>query len=116
MVTVGSLSKAFWPGLRVGWIRASERAVARLARLKEVWDNGTSIVSQLVAAHLLERAPALLRLRRRQARTALEVVERELGASLGDWRWTSPAGGLSLWAEVPHGSPELAADPPDPVP
>src|SRR5204863_409265 len=34
VITIGSLSKIFWAGLRVGWIRGSETLVERLARLK----------------------------------------------------------------------------------
>lgn len=104
VVTVGSLSKLFWPGLRLGWIRASEQAVARLARLKAVWDNGTSVVSQFIGAHLLANSAHLLDDRRSRARTTLAVVEAELRTSLPDWRWSSPAGGLSVWVEIPAGS------------
>src|SRR5215207_245993 len=55
IVSVGSMSKLFWSGLRVGWIRASRPLIARLTRLKATADLGTPLLSQLVAAQLLTR-------------------------------------------------------------
>ena len=49
MLTVGSLSKLFWGGLRVGWIRGPESMITRLSRLKAVIDLSGSLVSQAVA-------------------------------------------------------------------
>jgi DNA-binding transcriptional MocR family regulator len=34
VITIGSLSKIFWAGLRVGWIRGAVPLIERLARLK----------------------------------------------------------------------------------
>src|SRR5262249_9002937 len=34
VLTIGSLSKLFWGGLRIGWIRASEELLSRITRLK----------------------------------------------------------------------------------
>ena len=56
ILTVGSLSKLFWGGLRIGWIRASEEMLARIARLKIIADLGGSLLSQLAAVKLLARA------------------------------------------------------------
>jgi hypothetical protein len=44
IATIGSMSTVFWGRLRVGWIRASERTIFRLAQLKAVADLGTSVV------------------------------------------------------------------------
>ena len=53
ILTIGSLSKLVWPGLRVGWIRAPEPIVQRLARLKSAMDLGSPITTQAVAARLV---------------------------------------------------------------
>ncbi|MGH3585878.1 MAG: PLP-dependent aminotransferase family protein, partial [Pseudonocardia sp.] len=53
-VAIGSLSKLFWGGLRVGWIRARKPALLEaLARAKAADDLGSSLVSQVVAEECL---------------------------------------------------------------
>jgi len=109
-LTVGSLSKLFWGGLRVGWIRGPEPLVARLSRLKVVSDLSGSLVSQAVAARVLHRARELAATRRAQVRTHLEHATRLLRKHLPEWSWRTPAGGLSLWLRMPSGNAsELAA-------
>jgi DNA-binding transcriptional MocR family regulator len=103
VLTVGSLSKLFWGGLRVGWIRGPEPLIARLSRLKVVSDLSSSLVSQAVAIHMLERAQRLTTIRRRQVKSGLEHAVRLLGKHLPDWTYRRPAGGLSLWVRIPAG-------------
>src|SRR5262249_35436696 len=52
VLTVGSLSKLFWGGLRIGWIRSSEELLARIARLKIIADLGGSGLSPLAPGKL----------------------------------------------------------------
>lgn len=47
---VGSCSKTFAPGLRVGWIIGPESVIKRLADIKMQHDYGTSSISQIVLA------------------------------------------------------------------
>ena len=46
VLTIGSLSKLMWPGLRIGWVRAPEPIVERLARLKSANDLGSPLLTQ----------------------------------------------------------------------
>jgi DNA-binding transcriptional MocR family regulator len=101
VVTVGSLSKLFWGGLRVGFVRAPEPVIQRLARIKLVADHGSSVVSQVFAASLLVGADAQRTIRERLARERLDVLTALLRVHLPEWRWTEPAGGLCLWVRVP---------------
>lgn len=103
VLTVGSLSKLIWGGLRVGWVRASEEIIERLARLKVMADLGNSVVSQVVAARLLSRVGEIRQARRRLLTERLELAALELGRRLPDWTWRRPAGGLSLWVRLPRG-------------
>ncbi len=110
VLTVGSLSKLFWGGLRVGWVRGPEPLIERLSRLKVVSDLSGSLVSQAVAARVLPRAKELASIRRRLIRTRLERTTRLLAKHLPDWRYRRPAGGLSVWIRVPAGDvSELSA-------
>jgi DNA-binding transcriptional MocR family regulator len=103
VLTVGSLSKVLWGGLRIGWIRAPEPILARLTRLKILTDLGCSILSQLAAVELLARIEAIRRARRREVRAKYGRMARLLKSLLPSWSWTPPAGGLTLWVKLPHG-------------
>jgi DNA-binding transcriptional MocR family regulator len=110
VLTIGSLSKLFWGGLRVGWIRGPEPVIARLARLKVVNDLSGSIVSQAVATRVLAYAEELADTRRRQATERLERTTALLARHLPSWTYRRPAAGLSLWLRIPHGDvTELAS-------
>lgn len=101
ILTLGSMSKVFWGGLRIGWVRGDEATIARLARIKAVTDFGTPILPQLVAAQLLGELEPVAARRRRELTERLEVLTCALAEHLPDWRWERPAGGLSVWARLP---------------
>lgn len=103
VVSIGSMSKLCWGGLRIGWIRAPEPVLVRLASLKVASDLGSAMLSQVVATHLLERADEVRRLRRAQIVKQRDTLAAELARRLPDWSWALPAGGLSMWARLPHG-------------
>jgi DNA-binding transcriptional MocR family regulator len=103
VLTVGSLSKLYWGGLRIGWIRGPEPLIHRLARRKAMDDLGSSVLSQAVAVRLLERADEVAKLRRKQALERLDALARGLARHLPDWEWKRPAGGLALWVRLPRG-------------
>jgi DNA-binding transcriptional MocR family regulator len=100
VITIGSASKAFWAGLRIGWIRASPELVGRLALARATLDLGSPIVEQLVAAELLAEAEAILAAQRTALRSRRDGLAAVLAATLPAWRFRVPAGGLSLWVEL----------------
>ena len=104
VVSIGSLSKLFWAGLRVGWIRASRSAIAQLGQLKAVADLGCSLVSQAIAVGMLADVERLSDLRRAELTLRLALLEDLLHGALPDWRWRRPEGGLCIWARLPAGS------------
>ena len=106
VLTVGSMSKLFWGGLRVGWVRGSRAVIARLARLKVVADLSGSVIGQSLAARLLPRREEVVRLRRRQLVARLERLTGLLREELPEWSWAPPKGGLSLWLRLPTPSAE----------
>ena len=55
VVSIGGMSKAYWGGLRIGWVRASAPLVQRLAALRVGVDMASPVLEQLVAVHLLRR-------------------------------------------------------------
>jgi DNA-binding transcriptional MocR family regulator len=104
IAVVGSFSKQFWAGLRVGFVRAPEPVAARLVRVKATHDLGSSAVSQAMALALLEhRGHARALTRRGEALAGLATLLADLLAEhLPSWRVTVPTGGLSLWVQLPE--------------
>jgi len=103
ILTVGCISKLIWPGLRAGWIRATENVIERLARLKAALDLGSPLWTQAVAARLIAAIPEARRLRRKQLLPRRNVLAELLKKRLPDWEFRLPAGGLFLWTRLPRG-------------
>ena len=64
VITVGSMSKSFWGGLRIGWLRANRTLVERLAAVRSLQDMAGSVLDQLVANRLLTEHPGALEVQR----------------------------------------------------
>lgn len=110
VVTVGSMSKAFWAGLRIGWVRAEPDLIARLAQARGGSDLAGPVLEQLIAARLLDGAQDVLPARRALLRASRDVLVDALRRELPDWRCEVPAAGMVLWVELPdRSSTQLAA-------
>jgi len=107
VVAIGSASKTFWGGLRVGWVRAHPDLVARMAAARSHVDMGTAVLEQLVVAELLAQSDDLLVGRRVALRERRDLLVGLLQDRLPAWRFDVPAGGLSLWADL--GAPVSSA-------
>jgi DNA-binding transcriptional MocR family regulator len=99
VVTVGSLSKSHWAGLRVGWVRAPRSLVARLAESRSALDLAPPVLEQLVAAELLADDDAVER-RREQLRLRRAALVSALDEHCPGWTWRTPSGGLVLWVRL----------------
>jgi DNA-binding transcriptional MocR family regulator len=103
VLTIGSVSKVLWAGLRVGWIRAPRPTIERLMRLKITADLGSAVIAQNVAAALMPRMAEAIEERRRFLRDGHDTMTASLSEHLPDWSWTPPRGGCTLWVRMPHG-------------
>jgi DNA-binding transcriptional MocR family regulator len=103
VVTVGSLSKSVWGGIRVGWLRGPRQLVTRLARRRAVHDLGGSVLAQLIAAALLPDLDALLARSASERRRRHAALHDGLRQALPSWRFTPAGGGQTLWVELPAG-------------
>ena len=54
LVTIGSLSKLYWGGMRTGWVRADAGLIRRLAAAKAATDLGSAAFQQSITAALME--------------------------------------------------------------
>jgi DNA-binding transcriptional MocR family regulator len=100
-VTVGSLSKTVWGGLRIGWVRADPVLVRRLAFARATVDMATPVLEQLLGAHALLHFDELLDDRRRVARVRRRALIDALERHAPAWSFGWPSGGLFVWARLP---------------
>jgi 2-aminoadipate transaminase len=106
VIYLGTLSKVFAPGFRLGWVVAPEPVIAKLAQLKQGADLQTATFTQMVACEVarggfLDRHVRRIRQVYDERRLAmLESLARHFPAGA---RWTRPSGGLFLWVTLPPG-------------
>ncbi len=101
-ILIGSSSKAYWGGFRVGWIRAPRDAVMPLVQARMMDDLGTSAFDQLVVAELLTEGGQTAAAGRARLRAARDHLLAELARELPDVQAPCPPGGLSLWVTLPE--------------
>ncbi|SNY40838.1 PLP-dependent aminotransferase family protein [Paractinoplanes atraurantiacus] len=103
IITIGSLSKLIWGGLRVGWVRAPAALIARLARMRTVFDLGGNVPAQLAAARLLPHLGPELARSAQLRKTRHDHLRSELARALPSWHAPAVQGGQTLWVRLPHG-------------
>ncbi|MBY6365951.1 MocR-like transcription factor YczR [Rhodococcoides corynebacterioides] len=103
VVTVGSLSKSVWGGLRLGWVRADAAHLARIATGYSHRQLSVSLIDQYAALELLADYEDVVAHRCAQLRAGRDALTAALARSVPSWRFRSPAGGLSVWCTLPSG-------------
>lgn len=101
IITIGSLSKVFWGGLRIGWVRAKPAVVSHLAGLKAASDLGGNSPSQVSAVAMLEHYEETRLWRKLQLGESLQALTAALKTRLPEWQWEAPLGGPHLWIRLP---------------
>ena len=99
-VTVGSVGKTVWGGVRIGWIRAERRLIQKLTRARSAGDLGTPALEQLVVKNLLEQYDTILETRRAQLRAGRDHLAGALAVAFPQWRVPNPDGGLTTWVNL----------------
>ncbi|HET6481720.1 MAG TPA: PLP-dependent aminotransferase family protein [Actinoplanes sp.] len=100
VVSIGGMSKAYWGGLRIGWVRASAPLAQRLAAIRVGVDMASPVLEQLVAVRLLEQSAKIVGDRRAELRRQRDALVAAVGLLLPEWRFVPPPGGATLWAEL----------------
>jgi DNA-binding transcriptional MocR family regulator len=100
-ITLGSLSKSVWGGLRVGWIRAEPALIHRLAEVRASIDMASPVFEQIVAVQVLRHLDQIVADRRATIAHRRDVLIDALAQRLPEWHYEPPAGGLFLWARLP---------------
>ena len=102
VITLGSASKSFWGGLRIGWIRASQPLIRRLALARGNEDMGGPLLEQLATVHLLENQGPIRAHRQKLLAQRCIALTDAVHRNLPDWTVPNPQGGLSLWCHLPE--------------
>lgn len=101
VVSIGSLSKSHWAGLRTGWIRAEEAMITRFVATRTTMDLGGPVVEQLAAARLVRSFAEPLDARLQELRHNRESLLALLAEHLPEWEVERPLGGLTAWYRLP---------------
>jgi 2-aminoadipate transaminase len=106
VIYLGTVSKTFSPGVRVGWVLADPSVIQRVVLAKEAADLCGSNFTMLLTERwfsdearwrgALERLVAAYRSRRD---AMLRAVEKHFPPTAG---WTRPAGGFYVWVSLPE--------------
>ena len=96
-MTIGSVGKTLWGGLRLGWVRADTDTITRLVAARHVHDLGTPILEQLVLLHALPYLADVAETRRAQLRASRDHLVARLAERLPTWDVPHVHGGLALW-------------------
>jgi 2-aminoadipate transaminase len=102
---VGTVSKVFAPGVRVGWVHAPHQILHRVNLAKQGSDLCTSTLAQLLALRFLRHArrDEVLGRMQRLYRARRDAMVQAIEGALPDAAFTVPAGGLFLWATLADG-------------
>jgi len=106
VVYLGTVSKVFAPGLRVGFVVAPTPVARWLVTAKQGIDLHTSTPNQALAALYLESGelqrhlPEIIALYKPRYQAMLNALDRSFPR---DIRWSQPEGGMFVWAEGPEG-------------
>ena len=106
VVQLGSFSKIFAPGIRLGWVIGAEEFLDKLTVCKQSTDLCSPIINQYLAAEYLRSGELdknlvnSLKLYRHKRDTMLRALEKYMpeGSS-----WTHPEGGLFIFLYMPEG-------------
>jgi len=105
--TVGSFSKSFLPGFRIGFICTPGPMAVPLVKLKRATERSDSFFLQTLLLEFIKKGYMDLHIRK-MARIYSErkrVTDAAMREHLPpEFRWEVPLGGFSFWVEMPQGT------------
>lgn len=106
VISLGTFSKIFCPGLRVGWVHGNKTVIDTLKLIKPNMDLSSPSIGQLqvyeymkaydLDAHIIEACKVY----KRRRDIMMTIFEKKLSEKV---TYTKPKGGLFTWLELPEG-------------
>jgi len=105
VIYLSTFSKTLSPGIRLGWIVASERVIAPLVQAKQGADLQTGTFIQYVAHDIVGRG--IIKRHVKRIRSVYKERRDVMLAAMEEYfppgvTWTRPQGGLFLWVRMPE--------------
>ena len=106
VILLGTLSKTFAPGLRLGWVLGSEQVIEKIIVAKQSADLCTPILNQELAGRYIasgkfdENLKKTIALYRGKRNLMLECLDKYMPEGV---TWTKPDGGLFMLVTLPEG-------------
>lgn len=105
VIMLGTFSKIFCPGLRLGWMMAPAEWTDRMVVAKQSMDLASPTFNQLIAAEFMKRgllAPQIESIKELYGKKC-QIMLNALKAFMPPGvTWTKPEGGLFLWVRLPE--------------
>lgn len=106
VVILGTFSKIFCPGFRIGWVVGHPDVLDKLVVAKQATDLCTSAFNQRIAARYMERGlldPKIEQIRQMYAVKRINMLKVMDEHMPDTFTWTRPEGGLFLMVYGPEG-------------
>ncbi|MBS3886895.1 MAG: PLP-dependent aminotransferase family protein [Dethiobacter sp.] len=106
VIYLGSFSKTFIPGIRVGWIVAEETLIQKIACAKQATDLCSNSLGQRMACrfaasgYIEQHVSSLISLYKAKRDLMLSCFEQYFPQGV---TWTRPEGGFFVWVTLPEG-------------
>lgn len=105
IIYLGTFSKTFCPGLRVGYLVADEKVVEKLSLIKQAMDLHSPSLSQALVAEYLKNQTVyqtqMEKIRDFYGKKAQFMMSEMKKQFTNIAEWTSPKGGLFTWMTIP---------------
>jgi 2-aminoadipate transaminase len=104
VICLGTFSKTFCPGMRIGWIAADSSVIAKCILIKQGADLCTSLKTQMELSYYIDHydfeanIEKIIGVYRSRRDAMLEALAETMPAEV---TYTRPQGGLFLWVELP---------------
>lgn len=105
VVYLGTFSKTFAPGLRIGWVCASDEILNKYIMIKQSSDLQTSSMTQRELSRFLDEyslddhIDKIVAVYRKRRDIMVDTMKNEFPESV---KYIVPEGGLFIWVEVPE--------------
>ncbi|WP_461207062.1 aminotransferase-like domain-containing protein [Clostridium sp. DL1XJH146] len=103
VIYLGTFSKTFCPGLRIGWVCGNEEILDKYVMIKQSADLHTNTLAQFEIAEFVEvnnlddHINKIIKVYRKRRDTMIEAIDEFLPEGI---KFVKPEGGLFIWVEL----------------